>query len=219
MLHTDPRLLDILAMTRRDGECLLWTGTPGSRGYGRVRVGGRWQRTHRTVFMLAHGPIPPGLVVRHSCDRPACVNPSHLGLGTQRDNVRDMHERGRARSATGPANSKTKLTATQAAEIRARFVPYDRCNGARALAREFDVAHASITAIVAGISHAAAGGPAKARHNKHSHKLTPDAVREIRRRYMPRSKTSNFDTLAREFGVSKCAIEDVVKGVTWRHVK
>lgn len=83
--------------------CWLWTGAKIYDGYGIVNLGredGR-QRTiyaHRIAYVLAHGPIPAGkpvAVVMHSCDNPSCVNPAHLALGTQRENLMDASSKGR----------------------------------------------------------------------------------------------------------------------------
>jgi hypothetical protein len=77
--------------------CWLWRGAK-SRGYGRFKVDTvHAPRVHRIVWELTHGPIPTGLSVLHRCDTPACVNPAHLFLGTQRDNVYDAIEKGRHR--------------------------------------------------------------------------------------------------------------------------
>ena len=75
--------------------CLDWIGHTYTNGYGRISVGGRWQSAHRVSYELHHGEIPKGLIVRHSCDRPICVAPEHLLVGTFADNTRDCIERGR----------------------------------------------------------------------------------------------------------------------------
>lgn len=81
--------------------CWLWTAGKYPRGYGMVNLGrfadGRQQTTyaHRVAYVLMHGNIPAGLVVMHTCDVPACVNPAHLRLGSQGDNIRDASSKGR----------------------------------------------------------------------------------------------------------------------------
>lgn len=86
---------------QRGAGCWLWTSGAFKHGYGMVNLGrfadGRQQTTyaHRVAYVLAHGDIPQGMVVMHSCDTPACVNPAHLSLGDQGDNIRDCFARGR----------------------------------------------------------------------------------------------------------------------------
>jgi hypothetical protein len=84
--------------------CWLWTSTRLTDSYGRprngygvMRIGRKMQRAHRLSYELHVGPIPDGLFVCHACDVPACVNPGHLWLGTQADNMRDKKRKGRAR--------------------------------------------------------------------------------------------------------------------------
>jgi len=84
---------------KSDSECWLWTAAKLPAGYGVIGSRGRQFYAHRLSYALAHGAIPVGSVVRHSCDTPACVNPSHLLVGTNRDNVRDALERGRIRGS------------------------------------------------------------------------------------------------------------------------
>ena len=81
---------------KREGDCHVWTGTRYVSGYGRVKWQGKPIRAHRYAYERDHGPIPDGLVVRHKCDNPPCVNPEHLEIGTYQDNVNDMIARGRA---------------------------------------------------------------------------------------------------------------------------
>ncbi len=76
------------------GGCWLWLGTKTAAGYGQLRVRGVRVYAHRYAYEAAHGPIPSGLVVMHSCDNPSCVNPAHLSAGTYSQNTRDAVDRG-----------------------------------------------------------------------------------------------------------------------------
>jgi hypothetical protein len=78
--------------------CWIWKGAVrGSKmKHGVLRRNKIYYAAHRWVYLRTRGPIPDGLVVRHKCDVPVCVNPQHLELGTQKDNIHDMWTRGRA---------------------------------------------------------------------------------------------------------------------------
>ena len=85
---------------RRDGNrCWLWSGTKDNHGYGKISFGGRTRkqdlRAHRLSYELHYGPIAEGMNICHVCDTPACVNPSHLYEGSQRENMQDAVVRGR----------------------------------------------------------------------------------------------------------------------------
>lgn len=92
------------------GDCILWTGRRGDHGYGLASHG---RLAHRVAYEEAHGPIPPGLCICHTCDVRLCVNTEHMFLGTRSDNNRDMFAKGRDRNGTS-----TKLTREQVDEIR-----------------------------------------------------------------------------------------------------
>lgn len=78
------------------GECWEWTAGCFKRGYGAFAYDDhRPGYAHRFSYELHHGPIPEGKVVRHTCDNPKCVNPDHLKVGTQRDNIMDAINRDR----------------------------------------------------------------------------------------------------------------------------
>ena len=107
-------------------ECWPWTGaTSGGNNnpikYGCIRVSGRTLRAHRVGWELAHRESPGDSVVRHVCDYPLCQNPSHLLLGTDTDNMRDMYERGRNRHLRGEGHPRSKLTVEMVKEIRALY--------------------------------------------------------------------------------------------------
>lgn len=76
-------------------ECWLWTAGKSDSGYGVFGVGKATDKASRISWRLERGPIPEGMHVLHRCDNPPCVNPAHLFLGTNDDNVRDMLEKGR----------------------------------------------------------------------------------------------------------------------------
>lgn len=81
--------------------CWEWQGNRSIDGYGIVSnhvYGITREGAHRVMYKLHKGPIPEGLVIRHKCDNPPCVNPEHLEVGTALDNINDMLDRGR-----GPA--------------------------------------------------------------------------------------------------------------------
>lgn len=122
------------------------------QGYGRWRHRGQEEYAHRQAWVLTNGPIPAGYVIRHTCDNPPCVNPTHLHPGKPIDNVRDREERGRsAPIARFTGRSHAKLTEDQAGEIKRRLV-----GGARKsdLAREFGVSESAIYQIRNGTNWA-----------------------------------------------------------------
>jgi len=82
-------------------NCHIWMAAKKKKeGYGKLNNGidTNWILAHRVSYELFVGPIPAGLHVLHACDTPACVNPAHLFLGTQADNMRDMKAKGRSKA-------------------------------------------------------------------------------------------------------------------------
>lgn len=87
----------------RDGYCYLYHD-------------GRQQRAHRLIYSECFGEIPNGLVVRHKCDNPSCINPEHLETGTHKENTSDAIKRGR--TATGEKNGRSMINDNDAKEIK-----------------------------------------------------------------------------------------------------
>ena len=107
---------------RRSNECWPWLGTKRSKlGYGAFYANGRLHSAHRIAYAIAYGPIALGAVIRHACDNPTCVNPSHLMSGTQKENIHDMLDRERFTPPRGEKNGQVKLTDTKVREIRERY--------------------------------------------------------------------------------------------------
>lgn len=93
--------------------CWLWTASTDQKGYGHLRHGGKDYKAHRLSYEFHIGPIPEGegfhgMCVMHKCDTPGCVNPEHLTLGTNLDNIKDMWAKGR--ESRGEERHNAKLT-------------------------------------------------------------------------------------------------------------
>ena len=81
-----------------NGDCWHWTAGKSAGGYGSFHHANKMEIASRASFAIANGEIPAGLIVRHACDNPPCVNPAHLLLGTHQDNSDDKLSRGRHNS-------------------------------------------------------------------------------------------------------------------------
>lgn len=102
-----------------DSGCHLWISATNLQGYGVLHSrNSSCIRAHRFSWMISHGEIPLGMCVLHKCDRPRCVNPEHLFLGTRFDNMRDCSAKGRSNAARGENAGSAKLTESDVLEIR-----------------------------------------------------------------------------------------------------
>src|SRR5574342_462381 len=129
--------------------CWLWTGALVC-GYGNFGGGSgkaRWcWRAPRFSWTLHRGPIPDGLFVLHKCDTPACVNPDHLFLGTNADNMADKAAKGRSRGTfprTIPDAIIAEVRALKAAGLTQR-----------AIARRLGLSEATVSLVVRGLVRA-----------------------------------------------------------------
>lgn len=157
--------------------CWLWQGGCTVFGYGQIfsgdPAGPRMLLAHRISWEEANGSIPHDLHVLHKCDVPACVNPTHLFLGTPKDNAVDMIRKGRENymPCRGEANGNAKLSETLVRQIRRRYYP--RRVTRRQLAAEFDVSIVLVDKILSGTAwrHLRLG-PVPARRDKRPQLIT-----------------------------------------------
>lgn len=127
-------------------NCWEWQGSKRN-GYGRIWSDGKMVRAHRVSFVIHFGAIPNGLFVLHHCDNPGCVNPKHLFLGTQAENMKDCRDKGRSTGlmafyGKGSECPSAKLTEEDVREIRRRNDTQDR------IAKEFGVCQKTISNIM-----------------------------------------------------------------------
>lgn len=187
----------LLAKSKQDGECLVWTGHCHRNGHGQSWYCGKPIGTHRLAWEIFNGPIPTGLQVLHSCDNPPCWNIKHLFLGTQADNMADMVAKGR--QATGDRNGARLHPETRPRGDRngQRLHPERRAWGDRNGSRLYPER----------LCRGAANPQAK---------LTEEDVRSILERYARGGITQQ--ELASEHGVTVSGVNLIVKRKNWKHV-
>ena len=121
MKTTDERPWDRIQKSNTQ-SCWLWTGCLNRKGYGQLTYKGGRELAHRLVWKLTNGPIPKEMLVCHTCDVPACCNPSHLFLGTPAENTKDMMQKQRNRNPWGEHTGTAKLTEEQVVGVMARLL-------------------------------------------------------------------------------------------------
>lgn len=135
---------------RSPDECWLWTASLNTSGYGRFKITSyKMAHANRVALVLGTMEDYTDLQALHSCDTPACCNPSHLRWGTHDDNMRDKLERGRNRTGnqSGEANGRAKITAADIADIIRMFrYGYSNCD----IARIKPISHAMVSKIRVG---------------------------------------------------------------------
>src|ERR1035437_3049169 len=132
--------------------CWLWQASCFSEGYGKSWWGGKDIGAHVASWIIHFGPIPEGMFVLHHCDVRHCVNPNHLWLGTNQDNVNDMVQKRRCIRVKGSQHGQAKLT-----ESIVRICRVLSCNGKKRgtvipLAKKYSVSSDAIWLAVKGIT-------------------------------------------------------------------
>lgn len=134
------------AKVNKTESCWLWTGAKlKSGGYGSIRINRQAKRAHRVAYELLVGQIPEGMILRHSCDTPLCVNPAHLIPGTHLENTQDALDRGQHR--VGERDAKAKLSN---ADVSAMRVLLESGATGRYVASLFGVSEGHVSMIKSG---------------------------------------------------------------------
>ena len=96
--------------------CWIWIGSLSPKGYGKLQIGNHHYRAHRVSYYVYNGEFDDALLVMHKCDNPSCVNPDHLTLGTNADNMKDKADK--KRSAAGANHGMAKLSADEREQVK-----------------------------------------------------------------------------------------------------
>lgn len=131
---------------KRTETCWNWIAGRTKAGYGQFNYKGKIEYSHRFIFSILEKTIPPNMEVCHKCDNPACVNPTHLFLGTHLDNLNDMlaKKRNRYFGAIGEKNHRAKITRSIAACIRLEAKEKTH----REISEKYGISQPTISAIV-----------------------------------------------------------------------
>ncbi len=148
------------------GKCFSWKTDGPTDIYGSVYLSGEEYPAHRVAWTIENGPIPRRLRVLHKCDNKNCVNPAHLFLGTQGDNMRDRSSKGRgnhprgdqhparlnpSRLARGEAHGQSKLVASDVISMRAKWASGESLES---IGRSFRVSGVTAKRAILGITWA-----------------------------------------------------------------
>ena len=132
----------------KNGGCWEWQACKCSLGYGNFWNGTKLVSAHRFSYEIYVGNIPEGLFVCHTCDNPGCVNPAHLFLGTQQDNVQDMYNKNRQPYLKGEKNPNCKITEDTAKAILKEL--NGKRKGYKKIAKKFKVSVGVVAKISIG---------------------------------------------------------------------
>jgi hypothetical protein len=125
-----------------ENGCWEWAANRFPKGYGCFKLNGKSQAAHRVSYEIHIGKIKKGMVICHHCDNPCCVNPAHLFMGTQKENLLDRKEKGR--SIFGEKNGRSKLKTADINKIR--LLLKNKIDQ-RDIAKEFGVGQTTISRI------------------------------------------------------------------------
>ena len=197
-----------------ENGCMEWQLSRDGKGYGVLVFKGKHYPAQRLIYMLTNGlqELDPKIGVLHRCDNPPCVNPAHLFLGSQQDNLADMVAKGR---------KYTKVSSADVVDMRNMYRSGASC---LAISKRFHLSDVQTTCIVTGRNWAHIPGACVLRHDLTGAcvpKLNVAKARAIRRKFNGMSGKylmKKCEVLAEEYDVSSGTIRNIILRLTWKEV-
>jgi hypothetical protein len=135
---------------QKSGDCWEWKACIAQSGYGDFHYDRKTINSHRMSWLIFKGNIPSGMHVLHRCDNRRCVNPEHLFLGTNADNIKDMFAKKRNPSRRGELSGRAKLCPDDVIEMRKMY--YENKLSYGYIASKFNVSKGAARHAVVGIN-------------------------------------------------------------------
>ena len=199
-----------LSKVEKSEGCWDWKGSKKITGYGSFHYKGKTYCSSRASYELFVGDIPSGMLVLHKCDRSLCVNPEHLFIGTQLDNIKDMVDK--KRQQKGESHCHHKLTQDQANAIK------DDARPQVIIAKEYNISKGSVNDIKKGRTWTHDGHEivqTARRKNRPDHpqnKLTAAQVMSIR------ADTRHRNEIIAEYDIKEPTYYAIMSGRNWKHL-
>lgn len=205
-------------------SCWLWKGVKSVGGYGRFYLASAIMKgssaAHRASYLLFVDEIPEDMLVLHRCDVPACVNPRHLFLGTQKDNMADCKAKGRHVPLRADLSGSAKLSWEVVDAIRRLYTAEGLT--ARALSLRFRISESQVRNVLHNRCWRRddyrppvmrKGGRSMPGAENPNAKVTAETAAEMRRKWQARSCTQK--ELQKEYGLSETTVYRIVSGKSW----
>lgn len=185
-------------------DCWIWIGATGRWGYGLLMLNRKYgQRAHRLSYELYRGTIPDRMHVLHTCDNPPCVNPEHLFIGDNHDNMMDRDAK--RHQQFGEKNTHAKLTEETILEIRKQNM------SSRDISNRYGVTMSQAWRIKRGI-HWKHTIPPKYPFQHGNAKLNEEDVRRIL------NDNRSLSKIGKDYSVSPSTISMIRNKIIWKHI-
>jgi hypothetical protein len=175
-------------------ECWIWEGRKNSKGYGTIGYKKKRILATRTSYYYHYGKFENKLFVCHRCDNPICVNPHHLFLGNQKDNIQDMLAKGRNNPLKGSKQASSKLNEEKVSQIRSLYLNTEITE--KELAIKFGVSETAIADVITNKTWKHVFGE---KIIKHRGKYSTEEIKEIRELF---AKKINYKEIMKKFDIN-----------------